>query len=115
MINATQARTLAEESEAAINAVVERIGEKIKATAELGGTEIDLEAAMNYDKKFEVAHEPYRPEEMNSWQKLVAARLKREGFQVAIKQKIVKIGGGFKSMDDEPPREESRPFIQVRW
>lgn len=115
MINAKAARILAEESDAAINAVVERIGKKIEEAAALGKRDIDLEAAMSYDKKFEIAGRSYQTPEFNSWQRLIKLQLEREGFQVSIKQKTVQIGGGFKSMDDEPPREELQPYIQVGW
>lgn len=115
MINAAQARTIAEESEASITAAVTRIGEKIEATARLGRRILDLEAAMNYDERYKPSKPLYHPAELTPWQRLVATRLEKEGFLVSIKEKTVKIGGGFKSMSDEPPTEELQPYIQVSW
>ena len=114
MINATQACALADASDNVINKVLEQIGKKIEAAALLGKRELDLESAMNYDKRFEPKEVAFHNPELTPWQRLVAARLKKEGFQVDTQHKTVKIGGGFKSMDEES-REESKPFIRVCW
>jgi hypothetical protein len=115
MINATAARDIALQSESAINLVVEEIGKKIEEAALLGKRELDLESAMNYDKRFEpTKNVAFRNPEFTTWQRLVVNRLKKEGFQVGIAIKVVQIGGGLGSMDDAV-RDEQQPFIQVRW
>jgi hypothetical protein len=113
MINAREARTLAEESTVQVAKRVERIGENIRKQAELGARELLLKHYLFNEPWMEIERRPFNAPDYTPIQRLVKKELERVGFTVDIACEMVTIGGGFKSM--EAGHEEEQSFIRVRW
>ena len=82
---------------------------KIKAAAELGKRTLDLENAFPHETLFQIVKPLYQPACLTPWQRLIADRLKLEGYRVFITEKTVRVGSGW--TDDDPVQEEKRYFM----
>lgn len=116
MINAREARELAELSSNNIDKRVEAICTEIRKAAELGERFVIPQDKMyhDHDKWLRIEVQPYRHAEFTPMQRLVSKKLDHLGFTVRILVRDIKVGGGLGSMD-EPSREEPQHYIEVRW
>ena len=64
---------------------------------------------------YEVAHAQYHPAEMTPLQKIIAAEIKKLGYTMKLDPQLVKIGGGFGSMEGDEVKTEKRDYIKISW
>lgn len=114
MINASDARKLTNESDAAIVAMIEKIGKHIESQAKLGKTCVYLDEVDHNEPTFRVKKDPFYPAVFTPVQQLITTRLSSLKFVVKIVSDVTTVGGGLGSMDDERTLAETY-HIKVSW
>lgn len=113
LINAREARELVEQSKDVLDKRLEKISEKIREAATLGKRELYLADVIYHDDWVNVEKKPFYPPEFTPVQRLIEKEMKRLGFTMGIVMREVKVGGGFKSMDET--KFEDHPYILIKW
>ena len=113
LINAMQARELVEQSKEVLDKRLEKISDKIREAATLGKRELYLADVLYHDDWVNVEHQSYQTPEFTPVQRLIEKEMKRLGFAMGIAMREVKVGGGFKSMDET--KFENHPYILIKW
>jgi nitrate reductase beta subunit len=114
MITAQQARAAVETSHVIMTKRIQQIGEKISIAASLGKSEIWLDIALPYHVEFRVVTESFYSAEFTPLQRSIEQEMKQLGYEFKISYRETRIGGGFKSMDEEVTLK-MLPYIQVTW
>ena len=114
MITAREARTLVEQSQVLMEKYLADLGQVIEREARLGQTFVwpASTIGVQFRTLYEVDSGQYRRAEMTAVQRLIAAELRKLGFQMHLESKMVQVGH---AMDDEGVREESREYIKISW
>lgn len=115
MISAADARRRAQESEANVLAIVERVSKIVEAEADLGKYVAILDHHHQTNDPFFIEKPPFYPPALSKLQQLIMDRVRKEGFNYKIEPYTYGVGGGLGSMDDEPKPDETGYRLVIRW
>jgi hypothetical protein len=113
MINITKARELTSQSEAAIAAVVEKIGVLIEKAAKAGKRCVLLDEELN-DESFKTVRNNYSPPPTGSTRYIaIQTAVMKHGFRILPETRTHHVGGGLGSYEET--REEIWGHYAINW
>lgn len=114
MIRAAEAAAISTLSNSNIERILDRLGEYVEQAAKNGDRRLIPEDRLHDERMFDIDCPAYRVPEFNALQLKVVARLRELGYQVQIKSRKVRVGGGLGSMDEES-REGTQHYMEISW
>jgi hypothetical protein len=116
MINATEARQIARDSDAEVKTILEKIGEKIEKAARNG--EYFLNISTEFASWDRLQIKQFKPQqELTDFQKKLKTKLVDLGYSFEMKPYTYKVGGGLGCIDPEDYSDEVETgyHLTIRW